>query len=117
MVSWHNGLGHGFEDIGGNKLRSGSVEVNIRTPHVKAGSTIFPDLPSGTPGVHIIELDMLLAMKIEANRYKDRADYVELVKANSLGLDYIQTKVVPLIRNAMGKEMAVVLWKKAKEEC
>lgn len=106
----------GFVDQGRNHLVNGPMVINICTPDVVAGTTKFPPIPSNTPGVKVIDLPRLLAMKLDANRYKDRADFVELVKANKISLDYITNQVAPLVQNQMAKRMATTLWKKAQAE-
>jgi hypothetical protein len=92
-----------YEDIGQNKLKhvDGAI-VNICAEGVHAGSLSFP-APQNISGVSIADLPFLLALKSEANRYKDRADVVELIKRNNLTANYIEQQVIPLIRNQISK--------------
>ena len=61
-------------------------------------------------GIHIIDLPKLLMMKLDANRYRDRADYVELIKANKLTKEYISNNVIPLISNNIIKRCIIQLF-------
>lgn len=92
-----------YENIGQNKLKhSNGAIINICAEGVNVGSLSFP-APPNLSGVFIAELPFLLALKSEANRYKDRADVVELIKRNNLTIDYIKKQVIPLIRNNISK--------------
>lgn len=103
---------NGFSDLGHNKLSKGEIEINICTPDVQTGAGKFPQ-PSDTPGLTVIDLPHLLAMKLKANRSKDRLDYVELVKANKLTAEDIKQQVLPLLETEISKRLAVALLRRA----
>ena len=102
--------------MGSNKLQRGDALINICTPDITAGNTKFTNLPANTPGVHIIDLPRLLAMKIDAGRYRDRSDFVELVKSNNLDENYIADIILPLINSKINKKLAIALFKRAQKE-
>ena len=114
LASWL--ISNNFEDMGSNKLQRGDALINICTPDITAGNTKFPNLPANTPGVHIIDLPRLLAMKIDAGRYRDRSDFVELVKSNNLDENYIADIILPLINSKINKKLAIALFKRAQKE-
>ncbi len=64
----------------------------------------------------VVDLPLLLALKAEAGRYKDRADIVELIKRNKLSLNYIEELVIPLIKHEINKQKIIVLHHDAMEE-
>lgn len=105
-----------FKPVGSNSFTNGNMIINICTPDIKAGDVKFPSLPSNKPGLKVIDLPILLKMKIEANRYKDRADFVELVKANNLNGNYIEKNVLPLLSSKMSKKLAIALHNRALVE-
>lgn len=105
-------------DVGNNKLkekRSG-VLLNFCAEGVKAGRVTFPPPEVQTPGVNVASLPLLLSLKVMANRQKDRADVVELIKANNLSEDYLAANVLPLLQNSMDHRLVTALWKMAVKE-
>lgn len=76
-----------YEFIGGNKFKhSSGFKVNICADSVRAKGLNFISPTASNGELDVIPLPNLLAMKIEANRYKDCADFVELIKANGLNI-------------------------------
>ena len=75
----------------------------------------FPEPTTNTPGLTVIELPQLLAMKVQAgySRAKDRADYIELIKRGSIPITTIETEVLPLLTKSGYKQLAKQLWKQA----
>ena len=105
-----------YENIGQNKLKHHlGVIINICTEGVKAGLLPFPP-PQNESGVAVVSLPLLLALKTEANRYKDRADVVELIKRNEITQEYLQQQVIPLIRDQLSIQRITKLWDAANNE-
>ena len=108
-----------FEDIGGNKLKHKSdVIVNICPEGVKAGKIKFPAPNTKKGELDIVNLSLLLALKISASRYKDRADAVELIKRNKVSKEQLIADIIPLIKmlNPVAERMAIALHNKAIKE-
>jgi hypothetical protein len=107
-----------FKFIGSNKFQHSSGIIINLCPEgigVKGSNIKFPAPESKIPGVQYVSLSLLLAMKIQAKRLKDRGDYAELIKRNNLSIQYITEKVLPLL-NDMDKKWAITLWKEAQKE-
>ncbi|MBD3408407.1 MAG: hypothetical protein GF411_19950 [Candidatus Lokiarchaeota archaeon] len=105
-----------YTDIGQNKLlHNNGIIVNFCAEGVKAGSVIFPP-PSHQHGLEVADLPLLLILKTEANRYRDRADVIELIKRNNLSIDYLKHKVIPHIKQATSKRKLLALYSKAIKE-
>jgi hypothetical protein len=84
--------------------------IGVRGSNVK-----FPAPESKEPGIQYVSLPLLLAMKIQAKRLKDRGDYAELIKRNNLSIGYITEKVLPLLNN-IDRSWAIALWKETQKE-
>jgi hypothetical protein len=84
---------------------------------LKVRDTIFPDPTNITPGLTVIDLPRLLAMKVEGgmNQHRHRTDVIELIKRNSLDIEYIQTQVIPLLRPQQ-QQLTMALFEKAQKE-
>lgn len=105
-----------FEFVGHNKFKHKcGLDINLCPSGTQAGHNEFQDVKDKTPGLHIIDLPDLLAMKIKAKRLKDRGDYAELVKRNKLSNGYINEKVLPLL-NDLDKKWAIKLFDEAQKE-
>jgi len=105
-----------FTFIGHNKFKHLSgIDINLCPSGTIAGHNKFPDVEDNNPGMSFVSLPLLLALKIQAKRLKDRGDFAELVKRNNLSLDYIKSNVFPLLSD-IDKQWAVNLWKKAVSE-
>lgn len=87
----------GFKFIGHNAFKRGNMEVNFCLVGASTPSGMkFPPCEDETPGLHVVSLPWLLAIKMSAKRLKDRTDYVELIKKNGLNLEWIENNVLPL---------------------
>ena len=105
-----------FEFIGHSKFKHRSgIDVNFCPTGVIAGHCKFPTPESTNPGLTHASLPMLLALKAQANRYKDRADFVELVKRNKLSMEYLEQNVFPKL-STFYQQLASKLWQSAQEE-
>jgi hypothetical protein len=105
-----------FTFIGHNKFKHLSgIDINLCPSGTMAGHGKFPDVEDSSPGVRFVSLPLLLALKIQAKRLKDRGDFAELVKRNNLSLDYIKDNVFPLL-SSIDQQWAINLWKKAVSE-
>lgn len=104
-----------FEFIGNNSFKHlSSIDVNlcpegVKMPHGE--SFRAPD--DKTPGIQIISLPDLLAMKVKAKRMKDRADFVELVKINQIDKKWIGDH---LKLSDSDQRWAIALFEKAMRE-
>jgi hypothetical protein len=79
--------------------------------------TTLPDPTNTVPGLIVIDLPRLLAMKIEGgmHQHRHRTDFIELVKRNSLGVEYVRTRVLPLLQPQQ-QRLAMVLFEKGLKE-
>ena len=100
-----------------NKYSWQNHTVQICYGGLKVRDTIFPDPTNTTPGLTIIDLPRLLAMKVEGgmNQHRHRTDFIELVKRNNLDIEYIKTQVVPLLQSQQ-RQLAMALFEKAQKE-
>ena len=109
-------LKQGYKFIGQNKFMKSNLLINLCPTGVKAGGkSIFPPVESLVPGLIPASLPRLLALKVQANRAKDRGDYVELIKRNKLDWEYIEDKVIPLL-DRVDMRWAKLLYDQAMEE-
>ncbi|MDP1712492.1 MAG: hypothetical protein Q8K86_08550 [Candidatus Nanopelagicaceae bacterium] len=110
--------GH-FQFVGHSKFKHDSgLEVNFCPEGVRTHQSsikTFPSTEDKTPGLHVVSLPRLLAMKVEARRMRDRGDVVELVKRNGLTRQWMEENVLPLL-TGMGGKLAMDLWKEAQKE-
>ena len=109
--------GRDFTFIGHSKFKHipSGLSINFCPEGVKAGHGKFPKPEGSEPGLHYVKLPSLLAMKIQAKRQKDRGDYVELIKRNTIPWQFIEQEVLPLL-SSMDKKWAEILWKQAQKE-
>ena len=100
-----------------NKYSWNGHIVQICYGGLKVIDTKFQDPTNIVPGLVVIDLSRLLAMKTEGgmNQHRHRTDFIELVKRNGLDQEYIRTKVLPLLRPQLQK-LAMVLYNKAQKE-
>ena len=91
--------------------------VQICYGGLRVRDTIFPDPTNVAPGLTVIDLPRLLAMKVEGgmNQHRHRTDYIELVKRNNLTAEYIKEHVLPLLR-LQQQQLAMVMFDKAQKE-
>lgn len=103
----------GYTYLGSNTcINQQGIKINLCPEGATAGTTTFPPPETNTPGVTIASLTLLITLKIKANRYRDRADIVELIKRNNIDQDYLQT--IPL--NQQDQKRLLTLWRTAKKE-
>ncbi len=100
-----------------NKYSLQNHTVQICYGGLRVRDTIFPDPTNTTPGLVVIDLPRLLAMKIEGgmNQHRHRTDFIELVKRNNLDIEYIKTQVLSLLRPQQ-RQLALTLFEKAQKE-
>jgi hypothetical protein len=105
-----------FTFIGHSKFKHKTrININFCPTGIQAGNNKFPEPESKIPGLQYASLPLLLAMKIQAKRQKDRGDFVELIKRNNLSMEYIEKNVYSLL-NSIDKKWALLLWQQAQKE-
>ncbi|MDP1712417.1 MAG: hypothetical protein Q8K86_08170 [Candidatus Nanopelagicaceae bacterium] len=114
-------LENDFKFIGGNtfKRNDSELKVNLCPESIKThptGKLGFPPTENKTPGLHVVSLPRLMAMKISAGRLKDRTDYMELIKINHLDRKWIDENVMPLLTNGKDRRWATEFWNIAQKE-
>jgi hypothetical protein len=91
------------------------IDVNFCPTGIQAGHNRFPETESKDLGLQYVSLHLLLALKVQAKRLKDKGDFAELVKRNKLSKEYVEKEVCPLL-NKMDKQWAILLWEQAQKE-
>lgn len=100
------------------RLPYGKIQLCYGGQSVRPKSnTTFPSPTASRPGLTVIELPRLLAMKASAGyeRAKDRADFIELVKRGHITQDLIDNEVIPLLGKTVSR-LAKQLWVQAQKE-
>lgn len=100
-----------------NKYSWQNHTIQICYGGLKVRDTVFLDPANTTPGLTVIDLPRLLAMKVEGgmNQHRHRTDFIELIKRNDLDIDYIKGQVVPLLK-PLQQQLAMALFDKAQDE-
>lgn len=105
-----------FEFIGLKKFRhiQTGLIINFCPEGTPVGKHTFPPVSHRRPGLYYADLQLLLQMKILANRSKDKGDVAELIKRNKLSVEYIEE-----IASGLPKFYQIVamnLWYEAQKE-
>lgn len=82
-----------FKEVAGEEFMVKDAKNGVLVDLMPTGRVLsnmpIPGAVKKGPGLQFVSLPELISMKLSAKRMKDQADVVELIKANELGLEFM----------------------------